>query len=306
MKRLCVVIINYRTVDLVMDCLKTLVQQLDHSCDKIVIVDNNSGGDNVERLADAIDNQGLSDIVTLVPALTNGGFSAGNNIGIQTDQAHFYLLTNSDTLFREDAIAELFNALESQPNASIISPRLEWPDGEAQISCFRFHSPISEFINSAKTGFITTALKRFNVPLDVRDDVSYPQWTSFACVLIKKEVFETIGPMDEGYFMYYEDVDFCRSAKNAGFELANWPSAHVVHLRGQSSGIKKQQKEKTRLPDYYYKSRARYFSKYYGRIGYFAANVCWTLGRLLSLLKEKGLRRAGSCPEKQHIDIWKK
>jgi GT2 family glycosyltransferase len=187
----------------------------------------------------------------------------------------------------------------------IFSPRLEWKDGAPQVSCFRFHSPISELIFSSGTGSVTKLFKKYNVPKKIVDEVTMPDWTSFACVLIKREVFQNIGYLDEGYFMYYEDVDFCRRAREAGFGLVNVPSSHVVHLRGQSSGLKKLQHEQKRLPSYYYHSRKRYFTKFYGKAGFWAGNLCWLAGRSLSLIKEILFRKTHPLPAYQHIDIWK-
>lgn len=304
-KRLCVVIVNYKTVALTMDCLTSLNDQLDYSVDHIVIVDNNSGGDDVAIITTGVEKRGLSRLVTIISSPANNGFSAGNNAGIKAVEAKYYLLTNSDTLFHTGSIAELLRAAENYPEAGLLSPRLEWKDGQPQTSCFRYHSPLSEFINSACTGIVTRLLCKFNVPLEIVEETSMPEWTSFACVLIRREVFQKIGYLDDGYFMYYEDVDFCRRAQKAGFKVVNYPYSHVVHLRGQSSGIKKMQHELKRLPTYFYHSRARYFTKFYGKVGFWATNLCWLAGRPFSLFREILFAKKRSLPENKHFDIWK-
>lgn len=303
--RLCVIVINYKTARLVIDCLESLLNQLDRHRDHMVVVDNCSNGSDVFQLNEYVRENGLNGLVKIIASASNDGFSAGNNIGISAVGAQFYLLANGDTLFRKDAISELLKAVDEYPEAGIISPRLEWPDGVPQISCFRFPSPFSELINSAGTGVITKILDNYNVPLDVSDQITWPNWTSFACVLIRREVFDSIGYLDEGYFMYYEDCDFCRRAKNAGFSLLNYPTSHVIHLRGQSSGLKETQKELNRLPTYYYRSRARYFTKFYGRVGCWFTNVCWYVGWSVCLMRELLLGRKRTLPRYQFIDIWK-
>ena len=305
-KRLCVVIINYKTPQLTFDCLDTLVCQLDHKKDHVVIVDNMSGGDDVVLIQRWIDGEGLSSLVTLITSPVNNGFSAGNNIGIQSIDSDYYLLANADTLFRPQAIQGLLKAAEKYQEAGIISPRLEWPDGNSQISCFRFHNPFSELISSASTHLVTRLFTRFDVPLPTVDQISRPEWTSFACVLIRKAVFAKVSLLDEGYFMYYEDVDYCRRAKQAGFEVLNYPSSHVVHLRGQSSGLKKLQKDKKRLPAYHYRSRSRYFRKFYGETGLLFANLCWLAGRSLSLFIEVVFGKNRVVAKYQYLDIWKR
>jgi GT2 family glycosyltransferase len=303
-KRLCIVIINYKTPRLTLDCILSLREQVDAGKDCIVVVDNNSGGNDLALIRQGIENNGLESLVTLIPSPENKGFSAGNNIGIRAVEADFYLLANADTLFRPGAINALLQAAAEHPQAGLVSPRLEWPDEEPQVSCFRFHSPFSEIIGSAGTGIITLLLKRYDVPLPTVDRISWPEWTSFACVLIRREVFERIGLMDEGYFMYYEDVDFCRQARQAGFPVLNRPEAHVVHLRGQSSGVKELQQKKKRLPTYHYRSRSRYYRKFYGPAGPLYANLCWLSGRMVSKLRELLMGKARTVPEHQFFDIW--
>jgi GT2 family glycosyltransferase len=222
---------------------------------------------------------------------------------MKTIDAEYYLLLNSDTIVRSGAIATLLQTADANPDAGIFSPRLEWSDATPQESCFRSPSPFSELIGSAQTGPITTALKRFDVPLPVSATIVYPQWTSFACVLLRREMVVEVGPLDEGYFMYFEDVEFCRRARKAGWNIVHNPKARVVHLRGGSSPVKQRLLEGKRLPRYYYASRTRYFYQAYGRRGLTLANILWSFGRCVSKCREV-LERRKRTPENQWLDIW--
>lgn len=304
-KRICAVIVNYKTPDLTIDCIQTLRKQLNRQEDHIIVIDNKSGGNDVEIIKNNLNHSGLNNWITVIEAPENNGFSYGNNIGIRAVHANYYLLTNADTLFRTGAISALLTAMDTYPDAGIISPRLEWPDGRPQISCFRFHSPLSEIVQSAGTGIITNCLKRYNVPLSLSENIMRPDWTSFACVLIRRDVFDRIGGLDEGYFMYYEDVDFCRRARRAGYDVVNYPFARVIHLRGKSSGMKALQKSKKRLPKYHYKSRARYYKTFYGSFGLICSNLCWLSGRAVSFLRERLMGKKQTVPDMQIFDIWK-
>lgn len=304
MKSLAIIILNYRTPQLTIDCLRSLVSEVDPKQHQVIVVDNCSGDQSIAMIENAIQENAWQDWVKLVASENNGGFSAGNNIGIQQIPAKAYWLLNSDTLVRPQALSILLNTLEQNPNVGLLSPRLEWPDGTPQISCFRFHSPKSEMISGAATSVITKALDPFNVPIPVTDSVSYPQWTSFASVIIRREVIDQIGRMDEGYFMYYEDVDFCRRAQQAGWQVMNVPQARVVHLRGGSSSTKKDIATRQRPKAYLYQSRARYFAKFYGITGLWAANACWLLGRSIAYLREIiGNKEPHTCLQ-QEQDIW--
>ena len=299
---LTTLIVNYKTPDLCIDSLKSL--HANDSWPSVLVVDNASGDDSIERINSAITENNWHKTSVFL-STSNKGFSAGNNIGINASTSDYILLLNSDTLVRADAVELLVKTLDDNPEVGMASPRLEWPDGCPQESCFRFHRPLNELIRSAATGPITKLLKRYEVPLSVSSEVSYPEWTSFACVLIRRKVFEDIGSLDEEFFMYFEDVDFCKRAREAGWKITHNPTAHVVHLRGGSSPVKSQAAKKKRLPGYFYESRARYYYKHFGRSGLFMANMFWHLGWLVAMARKASDRtyQPNIC-EKQWRDIW--
>jgi GT2 family glycosyltransferase len=302
--KLSIVIVNYKTPALVLNCLNSFSSEINHDT-HITIVDNASNDDSGKIIQNWILKHNLSNRISLILSPDNSGFSGGNNTGIKHIRADYYLLLNSDTIVRNGAIKNLVSCFEKNTNLGVLGPRLEWPDGTPQESCFRFHTPISEFIGSAKTGLITKCLQNYVVPQPVSESCKSYDWVSFACVMISAEVFDQIGLMDDQYFMYYEDVEFCRRTKKAGWEIMYEPSAHVVHLRGGSSPVKSQAKLRKRLPRYFYESRARYFFQHYGRAGLFFANVLWTLGWLISSVRSLLSKSYQSdCSEKQWLDIW--
>jgi hypothetical protein len=302
--QLAIIILNYKTPHLVVDCLHTLKHEVDSNQHVVIVVDNASGDESVEHIETAIQTNQWHSWARVLPSPVNGGFSAGNNIGMQAVDAEYYLLLNSDTLVRPGAIAFLLKAAELYPRAGLISPRLEWPDETPQISCFRYHTPVSELINSAATGPLTKLLNHYDVPIPVADKSFEPEWTSFACVLVRREVVQQIGFMDEGYFMYYDDVDYCRRARNAGWKIVYYPEARIVHLRGGSGPVKEALKARKRPRSYLYASRSRYFAKFYGPVGLWMANAMWLLGRSISALRELiGHKQPHTC-EYEERDIW--
>lgn len=305
MLKLSIVIINYKTPQLTIDCLASLLPELEGINSKAVVVDNASMDNSIELLQSWISEHDDSNKIDLIASSENSGFSGGNNTGIKHVDAQYYLLLNSDTTIRQGAISILLNAAKQDDTVGLISPRLEWPDATPQESCFRFHSPLSELISSANSGPITRLLKNFNVPYAVSGTQKYYDWTSFACVLIKAEVFSDIGFMDDGYFMYYEDVAFAYHAKQAGWKVLNVPEARVVHLRGGSSPVKSQAIQRKRLPRYYYESRTRYFYQFYGHLGLLSANLLWSLGWAIASLRQ--LFSSSFIPsnsKSQWKDIW--
>lgn len=299
-----IVIVNFRTPDFVTACLQTLLPQLSGRSAEVVVVDNCSGDDSVPRISSWLGEYDAENKVHLVKSAINSGFAGGNNLGIRALEAKFYLLLNSDTLVRPGAIDMLLKTAARFPSAGLISPRLEWPDGQGQESCFRFHTPLSEFIRASQTGPVERLLKNYVVAMPVQDGLAHPQWTSFACVLVRREVLNQIGLLDDGYFMYFEDVEFCHRVRCAGWEIVHNPEAHVVHLRGGSSPVKDQTRRKKRLPRYFHESRTRLFYQLYGWSGLTAANVMWWLGRTVSKTRQLLGRTDKAAIERQWLDIW--
>ena len=301
---LSIVIVNYRTPLLVIDCLATLLPELAELAARVVVVDNHSGDESPGIIRQWLATHDPGNKVLLVQSATNSGFAGGNNTGIKAMAAEFYLLLNSDTLMRSGSIKKLLETAARFPGAGLVSPRLEWPDGEGQESCFRFHTPYSELIGAAQTGLIERCLKNYIVAMPVQNQIARPQWTSFACVLIRGEVFGRIGLLDDGYFMYFEDVEFCHRARKAGWGIVHNPDARVVHLRGGSSPVKERTRQKKRLPKYFHASRTRLFCQLYGWPGLTAANLMWWLGRLVSKARQIMGRADKAAIERQWLDIW--
>lgn len=306
MKTLCVVILNYRRGDLTIDCLRSLESEIPERDDRcVVVVDNASDDDSADRIAEAIKDNGWGSWAQLVRNPVNGGFAAGNNLGFKTVRARHYLLLNSDTHMLPGAIDKLLTIADKRPEAGLIGPRLQGPDGEAQISCFRYRSPISELLAAASTGPITWLFRRFVVAAPVSDVPIEPQWISFACVLLRRDVIEKIGYMDERYFMYFEDIDYSRRIRKAGWTVLHEPSARVVHLRGGSSSVKSALKNKKRVPRYYYESRTRYFAKFYGgALGLALTNALWLVGRVIALAREIVGRKQPHACLREGLDNW--
>jgi GT2 family glycosyltransferase len=302
--KLLVVIINYKTPELVCDAIDSLSGEISTATCRIVVVDNGSDDGSTEVIQQFIDTSKISSWVEVIAAGNNGGFSAGNNVGIQSYEADYYLLLNSDAYVRQGAISKMLRLAENQPRVSIVGPRLEWPDGKQQVSLFYHLTPLNSFLASVKLGVFTKmfswfGVKEVAVPIGEHGDVK-PDWISFACVLLKAEMIKDIGLMDDGYFMYREDNDYCRRATDAGWELAYESSAHVVHLNQGASN----QAGVRRLPRFYFESRSRYFLKYYGRTGLLLANVAWSLGRFISIVRETLTTKPSSFHYTMLLDIW--
>jgi hypothetical protein len=306
MMKLCVIILNYRRATLTIDCLSALRSEIEGHDDRCAVcIDNGSDDGSADAIERALDQSRWGGRLKFVRSQVNLGFAGGNNLGFQSTEAENYLLLNSDTRMLPGSISKLLDALAKHPKVGAIGPRLEGPDGEPQVSAFRYRTPITEMLDAAGTGPLDRMFSRKLVPMGVFDQPTEAQWVSFACIMIRKAVIDQIGLMDDHYFMYFEDIDYSRQMRKAGWQVLHYPEARVVHLRGGSSSVKAAIKARTRVPKYYYESRSRYFAKFYGGVlGLWMTNFMWLTGRSIAFVRELiGNKEADVC-ELEARDNW--
>ncbi|HCT44892.1 MAG: family 2 glycosyl transferase [Phycisphaerae bacterium] len=297
--KLAVIVLNYRTPAMVVDCLESLEGQITPPEQRVVVVDNHSGDDSADRIEAEIGRRGWGDWARVERSPVNGGFAAGNNVGIRSIDAGVYLLLNSDTIVRKGAIETIIQTLDQHPEVHMLGPQLEWMDGKHQISTFRYRTPITELLYASSLGLLARLFPRHVVARELHEWTVGIDWVSFACIAIRREVIEKIGLLDEGYFMYFEDMAYCRKATGSGFTIAYQPEAHVVHLRGGSSPVKEATRQKKRRPLYFSNARSHYFRSFYGLPGHIVANLFWMIGYLIG-----SLRGRSGAVQKEWRDIW--
>jgi len=280
-----VIIVNYRTAQLAIDSVAALIADPTMPlASHIVVIDGASGDGSAETIGRAITNNGWSDRVTLAPLAVNGGFAYGNNRGIEIANAdhggaQFYLLLNPDTVARTGAVRAMTDFLEQNPRAGIVGSRLEDPDGTLQACSFKFPSALGELESEARTGPVSRLLRPWRVVLPVTDQPTHADWVSGASMMIRREVIEAVGLLDEGYFLYYEELDFCRRAVDLGWQCWTVPTSRVVHLCGQSTGVSGKGPKLSRRPGYWFQSRQRYFNKHHKGIGALVTDLGWLTGQ---------------------------
>ncbi len=302
--RMAAVVLNYRTPELTQAAVQSLDAELDPARDAIVVVDNHSGDGSWEPLRTALEAAPRRVPVRIIEAGRNGGFAYGNNLGIAAVEAQAYLLLNSDAQVRPGAAAALWDVLERHPAVGLAGPSVLAEDGTLLPAAIHDRTPWNELLRAARSRLLSRILG----PLGVKDVVTAPagparvvERLSFVCVLLRGAMVRAIGPLDEGYFMYMEDNDYCRRARARGWLSWYCPSARVVHLdRGWS------RPSPGRLPAYFYESRARYFRTYYGSSGLLVANLFWTIGWIGSRVGEGLTGRRRPAPARATRDIWRR
>ena len=289
---LSIVIVSWNVRDLLQRCLYSILgtgrpkTEGDAECPascilhpapsiEILVVDNGSTDGSVEMLRADFDD------VHVVVNAENRGFPAGNNQGMALAGGRYVLLLNPDTEVVGDALATMVAFADEHPDVGVVGPQLLNPDGSVQSSRRRFPTLATAFFESTwlQPCAPRSLLERYYV-LDQPDDaVLDVDWVQGAALMARREAIDQIGPMDERFFMYSEELDWCRRFREAGWRVVYLPGAQVVHHAGKSS----EQVLPARHVDFQ-TSKVRYFRKYHGRIAagllrlFLLGNYAWQLG----------------------------
>jgi GT2 family glycosyltransferase len=284
-----IIIVTYKSAGLAINCLASLdAERSTPGVHFHVFIVDNASGDTPE-VAEAIEANNWSAWVTLITAPANGGFACGNNLALQRaydygppDYVH---LINPDTIVRPGAIGALVDFLAATPTAGIAGSSFENADGSDWPIAFRFPSLLSEVESGLQFGPATRLLRRWTVPMRMGSTPAQVDWVPGASMMIRRAVLDTIGGFDEGYFLYFEETDFCLRAKRAGFPTWYVPASRVMHIAGQSTKITERNAAPRRLPPYWFESRRRYFVLAYGAAYAVAADLAALAASALGLIK---------------------
>ena len=306
-----VVIVNYRSAALTIKCLASLVEEMTAFPNgRVIVVDNASEDDSVESIATAISTHEWQDWVELLPSDVNGGYAYGNNLALvqafkQNQRPDYVYLLNPDTIIRPGAMRELMAFMEANPTVGITGSRLEDLDQTPQYSAFRFPTLGSEIDQGLKLGIVTKLLSRWVTILPMTDQPCPADWVAGASMMVRTEVFEDVGLMDDDYFLYYEEVDFCLQAYRNSWSCWYVPASRVVHFVGQSTGVTTPTEALKRLPAYYLESRRRYFTKNHGQLYRFLVDTAYLIAILLWQLRRLVQRKPPANPQSLWTDIFR-
>ena len=289
------VVVSYKTSDLVKNLLVSLDKERKTEAARsfllrVVVVDNDSG--DAAPVRRAVNDAGYQDWVTVITAPRNGGFAYGNNLGFRhgfdtVPVPDYFLLLNPDTEVRSGAISALVGFLDQHPDAGIVGSCLEYPDGRPWPFAFRFPSLLSELDNGLRLGVVSRLLHKHIVLRPMGNVPAQVDWFSGASMMLRRQVIEEVGGMDENYFLYFEETDFCRKIGAAGWARYYVPASRVMHIIGQSTGLTGAKEGPKRLPAYWFESRRRYFAKNHGLLYAIATDAVFFLAHLVGEVKEK-------------------
>ncbi len=295
--RTLVVIVNYKVGPLVVDCLRSLKAEVfaadgSRQAD-VVVIENDSKDDSAAVIRGAIQSQGWSEWVRLIESPLNGGFAYGNNVALRDAKergAHYdhVWLLNPDTIVRPGAMRALSDFLDAHPRAGIVGSSVEEDEnGSRWPYAFRFPTALSEFESALQFGPVNKLLSRWAIVQRMGDEPARAQWLSGCSFMVRGKVFEAVGLMDEQFFLYYEETDFCRRSSEAGWECWYVPASRVYHISGRSTGVSGEGASQRRMPAYWFESRRRYFLKHHGRAYTMLTDAGWIIGFALWRVRRK-------------------
>jgi GT2 family glycosyltransferase len=227
-----VVIVSYNTMDLTRQCLHTVLDCSGGLHLELIVVDNAS-------------RDGSADMVTaefpqvhLIRLATNRGFAGGNNPGIYAATGRYILLLNSDAIIAPGVLQNTLTYMDSHPDIGVLGCRLTNPDGSLQPSARMLPGLLNKFLHVTGLAYRFPKSRFFGRVDFSWWDHAQPRsvgWVVGAFLMMRRELIRQVGALDERYFLYFEEIDFCRTAARAGWKVVFYPGASVVHLGGRSS-----------------------------------------------------------------------
>ncbi len=246
---LSVVIVNWNTCDLLRDCLRSLFQQVEGLSLEIFVVDNGSSDGSVALVRDQFPS------VTVIENGRNLGFARANNVALRQASGRYWLLLNSDTVVKKGALEGLQRTMEQDSNIGVAGLQLLNEDGSLQNSVSNAPTLLTELGNKRLLRLLWPSRypgkeQHYRKPLQVESVIG-------ACLMVRREAAKEVGLLDEDYFFFLEETDWCVRMRTAGWRVVHDPRFTIYHLQGKSA-----EKVNVRARIEYWRSRYAFFRKH--------------------------------------------
>jgi GT2 family glycosyltransferase len=266
---LSIIIVNWNTKDLLCQCIDSLTQTLKKIDTEVFVVDNGSTDGSVEAVREKFSG------VRLVENPVNLGFARANNQALAVSKGRYLLLLNPDTRVKGQAIERMLSFMNGDGKVGLVGAQLLNADGSKQNSIANFPSLATELLNKSLLRWLFPD-KFPGKETDYSDPVEVDSVIG-ACILVRRQAVEQVGLLDEKYFLFLEETDWCYRIKKACWKIYHIPQAEVLHFQGKSAEA---EKGKARIE--YYRSRYHYFRKNRGRL----QSIVLHIGLIIKLLVE--------------------
>lgn len=259
--KLSIIIINYNTGPLTRSLIESLLSNKLPARTEIIVVDNASSDESVSWLRSDFPE------ISVIDNRQNVGLAAGVNKGIANARGQYYLVLNPDMIALPGAVNALVKYMDSHKEVGVAGGKLLSPNGKIQYSCYRFYNPstvVYRRTRFGKTGTGKRQVERFLMKDYDRKRARDVDWLMGACLIVRASAVTEVGGMDERFFLYFEDVDWCRRFWKAGWRVAFIPAASFSHFHQRSSEGVLFSALSNRSTREHIRSAVKYFWKYRG------------------------------------------
>jgi GT2 family glycosyltransferase len=253
---LSIIIVNWNTKDLLLQCLESVYQTIKRIEMEVFVVDNGSIDGSIAAAKERFQE------VKFIQNEINLGFARANNQALSLAKGRYLLLLNPDTQVKKGAIERLISFMDTHPEAGGAGAQLLNSDGSRQNSIANFPSLATELLNKSLLRWFFPSVfpgkeRNYPEPIEVDSVIG-------ACMVVKRDAIEPVGLLDEGYFLFLEETDWCYRMKRTGWKIYHVPQAEIYHFQGKGVEM---EKKKARVE--YYRSLYRFFKKNRGRLQWF-------------------------------------
>lgn len=252
---LTIIVVSYNTRELLAACLESVSKAARGLNYEIIVVDNASRDGSAEMVARQFP------AAKLISNFDNQGFARANNQAIRASQGRYILLLNSDATLMPDAVQSMVRFMEAHPRVGVVGAQLLNPDGTFQASFADFPSFVGELLLLTKLAKLVYSPNYPSYPYEQSQDERAVDWVFGACIMVRRSAVDDVGPLDEDFFMYSEEADWCHRMRKRGWLVYYLPSAKVTHWWGQSASG-----EPERRRSQLYRSKYLYIRKHHGRL----------------------------------------
>ena len=259
---LSVIILNYKTKNLLKECLRGIRIATPKLALEVIVVDNASGDGSPEMV--------LADFpeVRIIRSKKNLGYAGGNNLGLKAASGRYVMIMNPDILVWPGSIEALVTYMDAHQDVGLVGPKLTNPDGTTQQSCYRFHTPMIPLYRRTIAGRLPHARRALAEFLMEDFDHASPRevdWLLGGALIARREAAAGVGPLDESFFLYFDDTDWCRRFWEKGWKVVYCPDSVMVHFHQRASKGGVTELFRNPVARIHVRSAVTYFRKYQGK-----------------------------------------